>query len=179
MCISPRQRRESANPNPKPHPNWSRIMNSSPPASPRCGCIVGSLSLSGVTLVAMFAVLPIAPSRADIWVCIPGLVIYMGGCGAIVGIVGTMVRSTRRAATTGAVIMSLPFLILLGLSAMGTDRLRPERMAALALSASVLGALTVGATAFLCHPIREQTQACVQYHRRRIGRCAICSVLGG
>lgn len=107
-----------------------------------CGCLVGAASLASMTFVSMLLAVWASPGSFDAIVSFPSVLVLMGVCGALLGVVGTLHESAKRAALAGALMMSLPFVVLLALSLAGAHKLNPARMGALAVSAGVLGALT-------------------------------------
>jgi hypothetical protein len=109
-----------------------------------CGCLFGFVWLACTTFVGMCAILfavPV-PKRIDVFLCAPGLPWITGVFGALVSSVAPLM-SPRRAATTGALIMSLPFDLVLVLSLLADQRvLSSGRLAGMAVSSAILGAVT-------------------------------------
>jgi hypothetical protein len=95
-----------------------------------------------MTLVSMLLAVFTAPRPVDVLVTTPGIVAFMGACGAVVGGTGVFLRSTKLAAVVGALIACFPFAIYLILALVGAPKLDPARMTSLAISTGVLGAVT-------------------------------------
>ncbi len=74
-----------------------------------------------------------------VFMAIPGLVIFLGACGTVLGSTAGL-SSQRNAAVFGAVFMGLPFFSLLVLALFHACKLRAGHLAAEALSASAMGA---------------------------------------
>ena len=112
-----------------------------PESRSSCGCFFASFSIASITTVLMCAILHFAPaeSRMGVFMAIPGLVIFLGACGTVLGSTAGL-SSQRNAAVFGTVFMGLPFFSLLVLALFHACKLRAGHLAAEALSASAMGA---------------------------------------
>ena len=112
-----------------------------PQTRPGCGCLFGSFSLATMTVCGLLVIQFSQPAghRYTVVVTIVPLAIFLGACGACLGSVGALLRPGW-AAVFGALLMGVPFCLLLIQSLLGVNRLTLRHVGAEAFSGAVMGA---------------------------------------